>query len=544
MPLIVDRRVFLKQGAVAAGLLAWPRDTGIAADDATKGLVVGQPEGAEAGRAVLASGGNAVDAIVSAALVAGVVAVPSTGIGGYGGHLVIARPDGKSLSIDFNSAAPGSARPDMFSVDDKGVAKARANVHGWLAAGVPGVLAGLQLALDRFGTKKFGELVKPAIRLAREGFTVRANLANAIASAQERLLRDPECTRWLLPGGRPLSAGETFKNPALADMLQALADDGRVDAFYDGKIARQIAASFRKNGGLVTEKDLAAYRALEVAPLAIKWQGCTIHTPPPTSGGLTVLQALNTLQALDWAHQDPHDPSTVQARVEALRIAWDDRLRLLGDSRFASVPIDRLLSERYAQESAERIRVALREQKPVVARSDGRSAGGTIHLCAADASGLMVALTFTHGDAFGASVAVERLGLILGHGMSRFEPRPGHPNSVAAGKRPLHNMCPTVVTKDGKPLLALGAVGGRKIPNTVFDVLTYRLGQGQKLSEAVRSPRLHTIGDLALVCESTWPKSATDRFATLGYTVRTGTAASLSALERDGASGSLESAAR
>jgi gamma-glutamyltranspeptidase/glutathione hydrolase len=511
----------------------------------SKDLVIGQPEGAAAGNAVLAAGGNAVDAAVTAALVAGVVALPSTGIGGYGGHLTVARPDGKVFAIDFNSTAPVAAKPDMYPADEKGVVKDRVNAHGWLAAGVPGVLGGLQLAIDKFGTKTFAEAVEPAIRFARDGFPVRRGLAAAIKGAAGRFARDPGSAKLFLKNGQPLAEGDTFRNPDLAAMLQSLADKGRVDAFYKGDIAEKIAAAFQKNGGLVTAADLAAYKPVEVTPLSLDWRGYTIYTPPPAAGGLTVLQALATLKALDWSMPEFDDPPTEQARVEALRVAWHDRLRLLGDPKFAGVPTTKLLSDEYARATAERVRVAVKAKRPVEARSDGRPpGGGTIHLNAVDAGGLTVALTFTHGEAFGACVTVDGLGLTLGHGMSRFDPRPGRPNSVGPGKRPLHNMCPTVVTKGGKPVLALGATGGRRIPNTVFDVLTYRLGEAWRLTEAVKAPRCHTEGDLTLTLEAAWPVAVVDHFKRVGYAVRTGPGANLSAIERDPATGELRSAAR
>jgi len=538
-----SRRQFLSQSAAVVTLGALGA-RGLLAEPTPKGLVNGHKESAEAGKAVLAAGGNAVDAVVAAALVAGVVAVPSTGIGGYGGHMVVAWPDGKVTCIDFNSTAPAAAKPDMFGADEKGVVKGGLNNHGWLAAGVPGVLAGMQFALDRFGTRKFAELVKPASKHARDGFPVTKGLATAINNAKVRFARDPGSAKLFFAKDQPLAEGATFRNPELADMLQTLADRGNADTFYKGEIADRIAAAYRKNGGLVTADDLASYRPVEVPPLKMEWQGVAIHTPPPTAGGLTVFQAINTLKALGWPEGEANAPAAVQARVETLRIAWDDRVRLLGDPKHAEVPVERLLSERNANECAERVRAAVKACKPVETRGDGRSAGGTIHLNAVDATGLMVALTFTHGNSFGAQVTVDGLGLILGHGMSRFDPRPGRPNSPGPGKRPLHNMCPTVVTRDGKPVLAIGATGGRKIPSTLFDVLAYRLGEGRSLAEAVRAPRVHTEGDLALTLEKDWPAAVVDRFKSTGYAVKVGTGAVLSAIERDPATGGLTAAGR
>ena len=536
------RRMFL---ARAGGVLTLPLLARAAVRPLQEGgLVTGQAEAAAAGNAVLAAGGNAVDAIVVAALVAGVVALPSTGIGGYGGHLVGAKPGGKPFAIDFNTTAPAAAKADMFHADEQGRVEGNAHLHGWLSAGVPGVLAGLQLALDKHGTKPFAEVAKPAIKYARDGFKVTKGVAASIKAARPRFVKDAGSAKLFLKNGEPLAEGELFRNPDLAALLETLAAKGRVDDFYTGKTAEKIAAAFKANGGLVSVPDLGAYRAVEVEPVSLEWRGFTMFTPHPTAGGLTSLQALSTLKALVWEKFDPKEPTTAQAKVEALRIAWTDRFHFLGDPKFVDVPIQKLLSVKMAEQSAQRVRTAIEKKKPVEGSSDGRSAGGTIHLTAVDSSGFTVALTFTHGENFGAQVTVDGLGLVLGHGVSRFDPRPNRANSIAPGKRPLHNMCQTVVMKDGNPVLALGATGGRRIPNTVFDVLAYRIGAGLPLAEAVKSPRLHTDGDPVVTLEAAWPAAVGEHLKAIGYTVKTGGAANLNAIERDAKTGELTAAAR
>jgi len=537
------RREFLQFGLGSGAIVARPQSLWALAPKAD-GLVTGHAEGAEAGNAVLANGGNAIDAIVAAALVAGVVAVPGTGIAGYGGHLVLAKPDGTVNAIDFNSTAPAAAIADMFHADEQGRVAGNVHLRGWLAAGVPGVLAGLQLALDKHGSKRFPDLVKPAIRFAKDGFAVKKNLAAAIAAASKQFEKDSGSSKLFLKNGKPLAEGETFRNPDLAALLEQLAEKGRVDDFYTGKTAAKIAAAFKANGGLVTEADLASYRAVEVKPLTTAWGEAAIHTPPPTSAGLTAIQAITTLRALGWEKLDSADPVAIQSKIDALRIAWTDRLKFLGDPKFAEVPVERLLSEAYAKESAERVRAAVKAKKPVEGKSDGRSAGGTVHLNAVDRTGLLVALTFTHGESFGAQVTVDGLGLVLGHGVSRFDPRPGRANSIAPGKRPLHNMTPTVVTRKNTPFLALGATGGRRIPNAVFDVLTHRVGRDVPLAEAVKVPRLHTEGDPILALEPTWPEASVAQLKAIGYQVKTGSLAVLNAIERDPAAAAVVSAAR
>jgi len=545
-----DRRDLLKQagGFILGNVLARAEVTATeSAQPASEriGHVIGHPQAAQVGAEVLAAGGNAVDAAVAAALAAGVVAIHQCGIGGYGGHLLIALPDGsKVTAIDFNSAAPVAARADMFPLDRDGGVKDRVNELGWLATGVPGTLAGLQLALDRYGTQPFRKVVLSAIRFAREGFEVSKNLAAAIRAARPQLAKDPTSTRLLLKNGEPLPVGSMLRNPDMADLLQALAERNSVDSFYRGAIAGQIAAAFRKHGGLVTETDLAAYRAREVEPLTLRWRGYTIRTAPLTAGGLTVLEGLSILQALEWEKRPVKDPRTMRARLEALRIAWDDRLKLLGDPERVEVPVQRLLSTAYARKMADRVEAAVRDGKMVRAATDGRSADGPVHLSAVDGRGMRVALTLTHGSHFGAQVAVDGLGLILGHGMSRFDPRPGRPNSPGPGKRPLHNMCPTVVLKDGKPICALGGHGGRKIPNAVFDVLSWFVGHDAALADAVAARRLHTEGGSAVIVEPSWTEAEVEHLRGLGYAVTHGPSAGVNAVAWDSHAGQFQSASR
>ena len=513
-----------------------------AADASTNlGRVEGWPEAAIAGEAVLADGGNAVDAIVTAALVASVVAPQMCSPGGYGGSFLFGRKDGRVAAIDFNSTAPVAFREDVFPLDGAGNVVGRVNEIGWFAAGVPGILAGLQLALDRFGTRRFAQAAQPAIRFARDGFTVGAQLAGVLRGSAAQLRNDPASAALLLPNGEPPKAGEILHNRDLAALLETLALHGSVEPFYRGKIAAQIAAAFGQNGGLVGQEDLAAYQAREVEPLALDWNGFSIRTPPPTAGGLTALEALAVLKKLGWDSTESFDERRML--LETLRLAWHDRLRLLGDPDHADVPIGGLLSEDHISALADQVALAMEQGKPVAAASDGRTADGTIHLSAADGQGNFAALTLTHGGSFGAKVTVPGLGVTLGHGMSRFEPNPGHPNSPGPGKRPLHNMCPTIVLRDGRPMLALGGRGGRKIVNAVAEVLARSIGAGSALDEAVAAPRLHTEGDLALQLERSWPAEDAAQLEELGYQVRTASHATVSAVWRD-ANAELRTASR
>jgi gamma-glutamyltranspeptidase / glutathione hydrolase len=447
------------------------------------------------------------------------------------------------ISIDFNSAAPAAAREDMFAPDEKGNVRGAANQFGWLAAGVPGILAGMQLALDRYGTRSFRESVAPAIKVARDGFILSPGLATTMSGCAPHFRADEGSRKLFLVDGKPFAAGDTFRNPDLAAMLATLAERNSVDSFYRGDIAQRIADAFKRNGGLITTKDLAAYRAREVEPLSLTWRGFVVHTAPLTAGGLTVLQALEILRALEW-DKLPADFARTHARIEALRFAWHDRLRLLGDPEKSKVLIAKLLSADHASAAATQIRQVVKDGKMLPLQTESRLQPGTIHLSAVDRQGNMAACTLTHGGSFGARVTVNGLGLTLGHGMSRFDTRPGHPNSPGPGKRPLHNMCPTIVLREGRPILALGARGGRQIPNAVFEALTQFVALDRNMSEAVAAPRIHTEGGPDLSLDKAWPTEDSEKFVRLGYKVKTGFAAVVSAVSFNPKTGECQASIR
>ncbi len=508
------------------------------------GVVRGEVTAEKIGADVLASGGNAVDAMVAAALGAAVCAPAMTGIGGYGAAIMIASADGKRVvAIDANSTAPAAARAEMFPLDEQGDVRGRVNEVGWLAAGVPGILAGLQLALDGHGTRSFRESVAPAIGLARDGFPLTAAVATTMRNLTPTFRTHPGGRNLFLKSGATPAAGETFRNPELAALLETLAQRNSVDSFYRGDLAQRIAADFAKHGGIVTAEDFAAYRAQERAPLRFAWNGSEVCTAPLTAGGFTMLQCLTTLRALAWHHL-PAGLARTHACLEALRLAWSDRLALLGDPISATIPQEMLLSEAYARDCAERIRHVVQAGTILPQTATPRPHGGTIHLSAVDRHGNLAAITLTHGNGFGAGVTVEGLGLTLGHGMSRFEPRAGHPNSPGPGKRPLHNMCPTIVLREGRPVLAIGGRGGRKIPNAVLEALLQFVALGRPMEAAVAAPRSHTEGTPAVELEAAWPAAEIAGLPSLGYQVKTSASATVSAVSFDPTSGECRAAMR
>lgn len=495
------------------------------------GVLVGEPTASRVAQQVLREGGNAFDALVAGALAGAVAAPHQTGIGGYGAMgLVYSAKENKFFALDANSAAPALMTRDFFQPNSAGKSRPRPQEFGWFAAGVPGVLAGLQTLIDRFGTRPFRDLVQPAIRLCRDGFIWPKNLTAMVRGAPQ-FRQDPGSRKLYLASGDAPVAGERFRNPELGELLERLAQANSVKPFYDGDIATQIAAGFAKNGGILTAEDLRRYEAHLVEPLRWQTADTMVLTAPLTAGGLSVFQALQILGQLKWpGGRAPADRT--HARVEALRWAWRDRLQLLGDPRHVTVPTDRLLSPEYATECAAQIELAVQERRRLDHPSQSRDHGGTIHLSAADTEGNLVALTLTHGNSFGARVTVEGLGLTLGHGMSRFDPDPEHPNSPGPGKRPLNNMVPTIVAENGAPRLAIGGRGGRKIPNALFEFLTQRLWLGRTVDEALAAPRLHTEGGLPLTLEKHWPDEERQALAKLGYRVLTGPSAVLSAAGR------------
>ena len=526
---ILNRRRWIGTGIAATALGSMRGPISLASDkELDFGQVVGDPEAARVGGNVLRNGGNAVDAIVAGSFAAAVTALGHTGIGGYGGSATIAIEGGRKVfSVDFNSTAPAALREDTFTLDKQGNVIDRANEHGWLAAGVPGVLAGLAMTLKTGGTWSLHDTLQPAIALARDGFAVSASLATGIKVAALHFSKDAGSRELYFNEDVPLVAGKTLRNPELADMLMALAKANSVEPFYRGEYASLIASQFQKNGGLVTIADLAAYQASIAKPLSLDCNGMTIHTAPLTAGGLTVLQAIHTLKAmrLDTISDDMRSI----AMVEALRWAWRDRLQLLGDPQHVNVPVEKLLSEAYARDTAAQVSRAMAANRPIEHRIKSNTQSGTIHLCSADRHGNFASLTLTHGGSFGARVTVAGLGLTLGHGVSRFDVTPGHPNAPGSGKRPLHNMVPCIVTRDGQAILAVGGRGGRKIPNAVFCFLTEFLMQKQSLASSIGMQRMHTEGNLSLELEKSWPEDDRNRLTAFGYQIKTAGNATLSA---------------
>lgn len=510
MPSTYTRREMLAVTGKAALAGAFASSGLLAADGGSShayGAVVGDPVASKVGEKILRDGGNAIDAAIATAFAVGIVSPSKCGVGGYGGHAMISLAGGKkTVAIDFDAMAPAAARPDMFPLDAAGNVKGNVNIHGWLAAGVPGTMAGLELALTRYGTRGLRDVLLPAIQMCEEGVYIVP-----VKGLDDASRNDPR------PDSAQSGPRQKQRNLALARLLKTIAARNSADSFYRGDIADTIAAAFQKNGGLVTKADLAAYRAHELAPLSIGWNGLVAHTVPLPSTGLLMLEAMAILKALDWPKLSA--PQRLHAKLEALRIAWADRTRHFGDPEVVPVPVEQLISPAYAGEMAEKITTALQSRKPVPLEVDPSHAGGTTHISATDRHGNMIAITLTHGGGFGARVVVEELGFVLGHGMSRFDPRPGRANSPGPLKRPLTNMCPSIVTRNGVAVLAVGAAGGTRIPNSVGEVLFNFVGLGAPMESAMAAPRLDTNGTLQVGLDKRHSQEDEAFLKKLGYDV-------------------------
>lgn len=441
------------------------------------------------------------------------VALPGmVGLGGYGGSLVayLAR-EGRAVAIDFDSRAPAAYRPELYGGD------AAQYATGPRSITVPAVAAGLALALDRFGTLPWGAVSAPAVVLAEGGIAVTDELKRTLDAWARKT--DPESLRALLPGGSVPEVGSTWVQHDMAGLLRRLTAEGP-GAFYRGEIPRTIVRQVRARGGILAEEDFAGYRPEVVEPLAIDYRGVRVLTPPPPSGGLTSLQILRTLERFDLASLAPWGAEYLEVFAEAAKLAWRDRLTYLGDPDTTPIPLDRLLSAAAAAAAAATIRGA-------GAGTAGRTAPAwpphTVNVLAADPAGNVVSMTATQGALYGSTVVIDGLGLVMGHGMSRFTLAEGSPNAPAAGKRMLHNMAPMVLLRqDGLPFGAVGLPGGTKIVTVSAQLVVNLVDFQADPALAVHAGRVHVEADEPLAVSSAVPETVVEALRALGHTVRRG----------------------
>lgn len=464
----------------------------------TRGVVVsGSPIASEVGRAVLEQGGNAVDAAVAVGLALAVVHPEAGNIGG-GGFMVYRSPDGEVFTLDFRETAPALATRDMY-LDSLGNPTDR-SVTGHLSAGVPGSVAGLVEAHRRFGRLAWTDLVEPAVRLARDGFVVDEYRSRSIASDSARLSLFPASAASFLPGGQRPAPGSTLVQTDLARTLEAVRDRG-ADGFYRGPVAELIVAEMVRGGGIISHTDLQAYRPIWREPITTTYRGYTIHSmPPASSGGITLALILNIMEG--WSPLPAFGtPDLLHREAEAMRRAFTDRNRWLGDPDFVTMPLDRLGAKEYAAEL--RAGIDLSRATPTApfdpATPDGPN---TTHYSIVGPDGDAVAITTTINNSYGSAVTVTGAGFLLNDEMDDFATAPGRPNmfglvqgesnAVAPGKRMLSAMTPAVVLDpNGQLYMVLGTPGGPTIITQVYHVISNVIDHGMTLAEALAAPRLH-----------------------------------------------------
>ena len=470
--------------------------------EAAHGMVVSsQRLASEAGVEILKAGGNAVDAAVAVGYAEAVVNPCCGNIGG-GGFMVLHLADGRDTFINFRETAPAAASADMY-LDAQGNVVQDASLFGYLAAGVPGTVLGLDTALKEYGTLPRARVMAPAIRLARDGFVLTRGDTDILDLRADRFGADPAIAAiFLRKDGSALQPGDKLVQKDLADTLRAIAEHGP-DAFYKGKLPRDIEAASKAHGGILTAADFAAYTVTESAPLGCDYRGFHfLSAPPPSSGGATMCETLNILEGYDMKGMGFHSAEAVHVMTEAMRHAYLDRNTYLGDPAFVANPIDRLLSKDYAA----RIRATIPADKATASKDLAPGVAPhekveTTHYSVVDQAGNAASVTYTINGLFGAVVIPGHAGFFLNDEMDDFTTKPGVPNlfglvqgtanAIAPGKRPLSSMSPTLVTKDGRIFLVLGSPGGSRIITITLETALNIIDYGMEPQEAVDAPRIH-----------------------------------------------------
>jgi len=507
----------------------------------TTGLVVSSSAiASDVGASILRRGGNAVDAAVATAF-ALAVTYPGAGNIGGGGFMVIRPANGAAVAIDYRERAPLKSTRTMY-LDSTGQIARRLTATGYLAPGVPGTVRGMATAHRRYGKLPWKDVMMPAVELAEKGFVLSSDLAESLNyEVTKRMQPYPaSVAAYGKPGGGEWQAGDTIRLPDLGRTLRAIATGG-AQVFYTGWIADSIASAMKQGGGLISREDLASYEAKVRAPVRGQFRGYDIITmPPPSSGGIAMVEMLNMLESVRVDTMPRYGTSALHYMIESMRRAYLDRARWLGDPDFVRVPLERLTSKTYASRLAATIdrtkassSVALGKDivTSVAATSESDE---TTHFSIVDKDGNAVANTYTLEGGYGSHVVVPGTGFLLNNEMGDFNKKPGEtnvqgdigttPNLIAPGKRMLSSMTPTIVTKDGALFMVTGSPGGRTIINTVFEVVLNATAFGMDARQAVDAPRLHHqwLPDEVDFEQDAIPDSTANALRAMGHTVKLG----------------------
>ena len=513
---------------------------------AAHGIVVSIHQlASQAGVEIMQAGGNAIDAAVATGFALAVVHPPAGNLGG-GGFMLVRMADGKVHFLDYREKAPAAAKPDMY-LDAQGAVIEGASEYGYKAIGVPGSVAGMVYAEQKYGKLPLRQVMAPAIRLAREGYALTWGEARDLQD-DKYLGRFAESRRIFQRDGNYYQPGEIFRQPDLARTLERIA--AKPDDFYHGALARQLAAAMQKGGGLITVDDLARYEVKEREPVRGTYRGYEIvSAPPPSSGGTVLIESLNILEGYDLTKLG-RSAQSIHFTTEAFRRAFFDRAEFMGDPDFSKIPVAQLIDKKYAaawRESidADRASASKELKRPAIFSELEQYAAShpqpvtnhesphTTHYSVVDAEGNAVAVTTTINDWFGSRVTAEGLGFLLNDEMDDFSAKPGVPNAdgliqgaanaIGPGKRPLSSMTPTIVVRDGKTFLVLGSPGSSKIITTVANVLMGVIDYGMNIQEAVNAPRYHNqwLPD-TLNVEQWFSPDTVQALQKMGYNVQIG----------------------
>jgi gamma-glutamyltranspeptidase/glutathione hydrolase len=493
------RRVFLSLVAVVA-IGSLTTQAGSVPQRARLGMVITQSDiASQIGFKVIQSGGNAIDAAVATALALAVTHPTAGNIGG-GGFIVYRPASGEPTSYDFREVGPSRSSPEMWLTNGKYDFDKHHNSH--LSVGVPGTVAGLHLAWKEAGSKPWKELVQPAIVLARDGFEVSHGLARSLAGQLDDFKKYPASLAQFSKNGKPYEAGDILKQPDLARTLTRIADQGPA-GFYEGETAALIEKEMRANGGLITMADLKAYQAKKRAVVKGTYRGYDIiGMPPPSSGGMAVIQMLNVLEGFDLKANGYGSAKNIHLTAEAMRRAFADRARYIGDPDFEKdMPLPMLISKDYAATQRKSINPDKASKSSTTSFEFTYESPETTHLSIVDAKRNAVALTYTLEYGYGSRIVVPGAGFLLNNEMGDFNGQPGltdergmigtTPNLARPGKRMLSSMSPTIIAKDGQLFMVTGTPGGRTIINTVLTTILNVIDYGMNAQEAVDAGRMH-----------------------------------------------------
>jgi len=487
-------------------VLLWAQNFGdtLAADPvrAEHGMVVSSHAlASEVGVQVMREGGNAVDAAVATGLALAVVH-PSAGNIGGGGFMVVFTKSGEVTTFDFREKAPEAANKNMY-LDSNGNYIKDSNHEGYRSVGVPGTIAGFDLALKRFGTRSWTNLTAPAIKLAEEGFALSAPLAERFSKLKADWKKYPASGKvFLHADGSEYAAREIWKQPDLAQTLKRIQAKGRA-GFYLGETAFAIAGDMKRHGGLITALDLGHYRAVERQPIHGSYRGYDIYSmPPPSSGGIALIEMLNILERDDLKTLGHNSPAYVHLLSETMRRAFADRAKYLGDTDFGTeLGLEKLNTKEHAAALRKTIDPKHASPSDPVKFGDVYESPETTHYSVIDAEGNAVVVTYTLEYSYGSRIVAAGLGFLYNNEMGDFNPNPGHtdatgmigtePNQIAPGKRMLSSMTPTIVAREGYPVLLIGSPGGRTIINTVFQTTLNVLDFQMDIAQAIAAPRFH-----------------------------------------------------